>query len=147
MSKGINKWIGIGNLGADPETRYTQSGSAVTNIRIGCTERYKGKDGDMQERTEWVRICFFGKLAEIAGEYIRKGSQVFVSGSLRTRKYQDSAGQDKYVTEIIGNELVMLDSKGGAKPSSPPSKQAPQQGGEMDFNDTIPFAPKPFIEG
>lgn len=115
MARGINKVILIGNLGGDPETRYTPSGSAITNVNIATSESWKDKQsGQTQERTEWHRVVFFNRLAEIAGEYLRKGSKVYVEGSLRTRKWQDQSGADRYTTEIVGNELQMLDSKGGS---------------------------------
>ncbi len=112
--RGVNKVIIVGNLGNDPETRYTPSGSAITNISIATSESWKDKQtGQAQERTEWHRVVFFNRLAEIAGEYLRKGSKVYVEGSLRTRKWQDQAGVDRYTTEIVGNEMQMLDSRGG----------------------------------
>jgi single-strand DNA-binding protein len=142
MARGINKVILVGNLGNDPETRYMPSGGAVTNISIATSENWKDKTtGQQQERTEWHRVVFFNRLAEIAGEYLRKGSKVYVEGSLRTRKWQDQSGQDKYSTEIVAGEMQMLDSKGGgggqmggggdpgyseAPPSAAPSS-APQQ--------------------
>ena len=105
----VNKWIGIGNLGADPESRVTASGEAVCNISIACTETWRDKaTGEKKEMTEWVRVGFFGKLAEIAGQYLRKGSQVYIEGSLRTRKWQDKNGQDRYTTEIRGDVMKML---------------------------------------
>jgi single-strand DNA-binding protein len=114
MARGINKVILIGNLGNDPETRYMPSGGAVTNVSIATSESWKDKQtGQPQERTEWHRVVFFNRLAEIAGEYLRKGSKVYVEGSLRTRKWQDKSGQDKYTTEIVGNEMQMLDGRGG----------------------------------
>lgn len=115
MARGINKVILVGNLGADPETRYTPGGSAVTNIRIATSESWKDKQtGEQQERTEWHRVVFFGRLAEIAAEYLRKGSQVYVEGSLRTNKWQGQDGQDRYTTEVIANEMQMLGGRGGA---------------------------------
>ena len=114
MARGINKVILVGNLGADPETRYTASGSAITNIRVATSESWRDKQtGENQERTEWHRVVFFNRLAEIAGEYLRKGSQVYIEGSLRTRKWQDQSGQDRYSTEIVANEMQMLGSRGG----------------------------------
>lgn len=113
MARGINKVILIGNLGADPETRFMPSGGAVTNIRLATSESWKDRQtGQMQERTEWHRVVFFNKLAEIAGEYLRKGSKVYIEGSLRTRKWQGQDGQDRYTTEIVANEMQMLDSRG-----------------------------------
>ncbi|MBO4119410.1 single-stranded DNA-binding protein [Cupriavidus gilardii] len=110
----VNKVILVGNLGADPETRYMPSGDAVTNIRLATTDRYKDKQsGDMKELTEWHRVAFFGKLAEIAGQYLRKGSQVYIEGRIRTRKWQDQSGQDKYSTEIVAEQMQMLGSRQG----------------------------------
>lgn len=114
MSRGVNKVIIVGNLGKDPETRYMPSGSAVTNLRIATTESWKDKQsGDQQERTEWHAVAMFGRLAEIAAEYLRKGSQVYIEGKLRTRKWQDKEGKDRYTTEIVADEMQMLGSKGG----------------------------------
>lgn len=114
MARGINKVILIGNLGADPETRFMPSGGAVTNVNIATSESWKDKQsGQMQERTEWHRVVFFNRLAEIAGEYLKKGSKVYIEGSLRTRKWQGQDGQDRYTTEIVANEMQMLDSRGG----------------------------------
>ena len=113
-SRGINKVILVGNLGNDPETRYTQSGAAITNVSVATSETWKDKQtGQPQERTEWHRVVFFNRLGEIAGEYLRKGSKIYVEGSLRTRKWQDKSGQDRYTTEIVGNEMQMLDSRTG----------------------------------
>ena len=117
MARGINKVILVGNLGRDPEVKYMPSGSAVTNITIATSESWKDKQsGEQQERTEWHRVVFFNRLAEIAGEYLRKGSQVYVEGSLRTRKWQGQDGQDRYTTEIVANEMQMLGSRGGGAP-------------------------------
>jgi single-strand DNA-binding protein len=115
MARGINKVILVGNLGGDPETRYMPSGGAVTNINIATSETWKDKNtGQQQERTEWHRVVFFNRLAEIAGEYLKKGAKVYVEGSLRTRKWQDQAsGQDRYTTEIVASDMQMLDSRGG----------------------------------
>lgn len=117
MARGINKVILIGNLGQDPETRYMPSGGAVTNLTIATSETWKDKQtGQPQERTEWHRVVFFNRLAEIAGEYLKKGSKVYVEGALRTRKWQDkSTGADRYTTEIVANEMQMLDSRGGGE--------------------------------
>lgn len=113
MAKGINKVILIGNMGAEPETRYLPSGGAVTNIRLATSESWKDKNtGQQQERTEWHRVVFFNRLAEIAGEYLHKGSKVYIEGALRTRKWQDKEGKDQYTTEIVANEMQMLDSRG-----------------------------------
>jgi len=115
MARGINKVILIGNLGADPETRAMPSGTTVANLRVATSENWRDKQtGEQQERTEWHRVALFGRLAEIAGEYLRKGSQVYIEGSLRTRKWQDKQGNDRYSTEIIGNDLQMLGGRGGA---------------------------------
>lgn len=115
MARGINKVILIGNLGKDPETRYLPSGGAVTNITVATSETWKDKQsGQQQERTEWHRVVFFNRLAEIAAEYLRKGSKVYLEGSLRTRKWQGQDGQDRYTTEIVASEMQMLDSRGGA---------------------------------
>lgn len=150
----VNKWIGIGNLGADPESRFTPSGDAVCNIRIACTESWRDKaTGERKEATEWVRIAFYGRLAEIAGQYLRKGSQVYIEGSLRTRKWQDKDGKDQYTTEIRANEMKMLGSRQDgdsasrqqSAPQQPRTQQSkPQQsggaqGGFGDFDDDIPF--------
>ncbi|MZR61314.1 single-stranded DNA-binding protein [Alcanivorax sp. DP30] len=113
MARGVNKVILIGNLGADPETRFMPSGGAVTNIRLATSESWKDKQsGQMQERTEWHRVVFFNKLGEIAGEYLKKGSKVFIEGSIRTRKWQGQDGQDRYTTEIVANDMQMLDGRG-----------------------------------
>lgn len=114
MARGINKVILIGNLGADPETRAMPSGMTVANIRVATSENWKDKQsGENKERTEWHSVALFGRLGEIAGEYLKKGSKVYIEGSLRTRKWQDKQGQDRYTTEIIANEMQMLDSRGG----------------------------------
>jgi len=115
MARGVNKVILVGNLGADPETRAMPSGSTVANLRIATSESWRDKtSGEQQERTEWHRVALFGRLAEIASEYLRKGSQVYIEGSLRTRKWQDKQVQERYTTEIVGNELQMLGGRGGA---------------------------------
>lgn len=115
MARGVNKVILIGNLGADPETRYMPSGGAVTNVRLATSETWKDKQtGQPQERTEWHRVVFFNRLAEVAGEYLRKGSKLYVEGSIRTRKWQGQDGQDRFTTEIVANEMQMLDSRGGS---------------------------------
>jgi single-strand DNA-binding protein len=148
----VNKVILIGNLGADPETRYLPSGDAVTNIRIATTEKWRDKGGEQQEHTEWHRIAFFGKLAEIAGEYLKKGSPVYVEGRIRTRKWQDKEGQDKYSTEIVADRMQLLGSRSGggagetvsrepATAGAGGGKPQPKKGGggfdQMD--DDIPF--------
>ena len=158
----VNKVIIVGNLGADPETRYLPSGDAVTSIRVATTDRYKDKQsGEMREATEWHSISFFGKLAEIAGQYLKKGSQVYVEGSLRTRKYTDKNGVEKYATDIRGDTMQMLGSRQGmggegggaggggysrpaapaqrpAASASPASRPAPASGFD-DMDDDIPF--------
>ena len=114
MARGINKVILVGNLGADPETRYTASGSAVTNIRLATAESWRDRQsGEQQERTEWHRIVFFSRLAEIAAEYLKKGSQVYIEGRIQTRKWQAQDGSDRWTTEIVANEMQMLGSRGG----------------------------------
>jgi single-strand DNA-binding protein len=119
----VNKVIIIGNLGRDPETRYMPDGGAICNISVATTDKWKDKNGEMQEKTEWHRVAFFGKLAEIAGEYLKKGSQVYVEGRLQTRKWQDKDGADKYSTEIVANQMQMLGSRqgmgGGARTAEP----------------------------
>ena len=127
----VNKVILIGNLGRDPETRYLPSGDAVCNISIATTDKWKDKaSGEMKEATEWHRVAFFGRLAEIAGEYLKKGSQVYVEGSLRTRKYQDKeTGKDRYATEIRGEEMKMLGSRGGGSGGSEPMTREPVAAG------------------
>jgi single-strand DNA-binding protein len=144
----VNKVILIGNLGADPETRYLPSGDAVTNIRIATTDSWKDKSGEKQEHTEWHRVAFFGKLAEIAGEYLKKGSPVYVEGRIRTRKWQDKDGQDRYSTEIVADRMQLLGARGaGSEPlsrepasSTAAGKPAPKKGGAFDdMDDDIPF--------
>ncbi|MEM5528125.1 single-stranded DNA-binding protein [Gammaproteobacteria bacterium AS21] len=127
MARGVNKVMLIGNVGGDPEVRYMPNGSAVTTITLATSETWKDKQtGQAQERTEWHRVVFFNRLGEIAGEYLRKGSKVYVEGALRTNKWQDQEGKDRYRTEIIGNEMQMLDSRGAANEGAP---QQGQQGG------------------
>jgi single-strand DNA-binding protein len=149
----VNKVILIGNLGRDPETRYMPDGGAITNISVATTDKWKDKSGEMQEKTEWHRVAFFGRLAEIAGEYLKKGSQVYVEGRLQTRKWQDKDGQDNYTTEIVANVMQMLGSRqgmggggaerepggeGGARPAAKPAGK-PAGGKFEDFEDDIPF--------
>ena len=150
----VNKVIIVGNLGADPETRYLPSGEAVTNIRVATTDRWKDKQsGEMKEATEWHRVAFFGRLATIAGEYLKKGSQVYVEGSLRTRKWQDKEGQDRYSTEIRGDVMQMLGRREGSgepresasepraaepKPAAAAATKKPA-GKFDDMEDDIPF--------
>lgn len=150
MAKGINKVIIVGNLGQDPEVRYMPSGGAVTNISVATSESWKDKQtGQPVEKTEWHRIVFFNRLAEIAGEYLKKGAKVYVEGSLRTRKWQAQDGSDRYSTEIVAREMQMLDSReGGNRPPAQGQAQRPQQNqqppppqeqGFDDFDDSIPF--------
>lgn len=113
-SRGVNKVILIGHLGADPETRAMPSGMTVANLRMATTESFKDKSGEWQERTEWHNVALFGRMGEVAGEYLRKGSQVYVEGRLRTRKWQDKQGNDRYTTEIVANDMQMLGSRAGA---------------------------------
>jgi single-strand DNA-binding protein len=137
----VNKVIIVGNLGADPETRYTPSGDAVTNIRVATTDRWKDKtSGEMKESTEWHRISFFGRLAEVAGEYLKKGSQVYVEGSLRTRKWQDKDGQDRYSTDIRADVMQMLGRREGG---GGPREFEPKPSGEAKGGEAKPAAKKP----
>ena len=146
----VNKAILIGNLGKDPDVRYSPDGSAITNITLATTENWKDKSGEKQEKTEWHRVAFFGKLAEIAGEYLKKGSQVYVEGRIQTRKWQDKEGQDRYTTEIVADRMQMLGSHGNSfevsdspsesrPPQQRPAQQAQQKGGFDDMDDDIPF--------
>ena len=158
----VNKVILIGNLGRDPETRYMPDGGAITNISVATTDTWKDKQGEKQEKTEWHRVAFFGKLAEIAGEYLKKGSQVYVEGRLQTRKWQDKEGVDKYTTEIVADRMQMLGSRqgmgggggdrerdgggeregssAGASRPAGAAKPAGKPGGKFDdFEDDIPF--------
>ncbi len=149
MARGINKVILIGNLGQDPDVRYSADGRAIANISVATTDSWKDKNtGERQDRTEWHRVVFFGKLAEIVAEYLKKGSQVYIEGRLQTRKWQDKSGQDRYTTEVVGGTMEMLDSRrGGGAPqpsgegyggsSEPPSGQP--GGGLGDPDDDIPF--------
>ena len=162
MARGINKAILIGNLGNDPDIRYTASGTAIANISLATAESWRDKNsGEQQERTEWHRIVFFGRLAEIVGEYLRKGSQIYVEGRIQTRKWQDKEGNDRYSTEVVANEMQMLGGRGGAgagapmnpdnqarapearNTAPPPDKSAPaaRPGAAPadDFDDDIPF--------
>jgi single-strand DNA-binding protein len=157
MARGVNKVILIGHLGADPETRAMPSGMQVANLRLATTESWKDKtSGEQQERTEWHNVALFGRLGEIAAEYLRKGSQVYIEGRLRTRKWQDKEGRDRYTTEIVGSEMQMLGGRGGgsggggyseapprAEPAEPAmSGSAPGRGAggsTEEFDDDIPF--------
>ena len=128
MARGINKVILIGNLGADPESRALPSGSAVTNIRVATSEGWKDKNtGELQERTEWHRVVLYNRLGEIAAQYLRKGSKVYIEGSLRTNKWQAQDGSERYTTEIVARELQMLDSRGGGDTAFAPQAQAAPQ--------------------
>ena len=130
MARGINKVIIVGNLGQDPETRYMPSGAAVTNFTVATNESWKDKQtGEQKERTEWHRVAMFNRLAEIAAEYLRKGSQVYVEGKLRTRKWQGQDGQDRYTTEIIADEMQMLGGRGGGGGGGSFGGGGGQQGG------------------
>lgn len=138
--RGVNKVIVVGHLGADPETRYMPSGSAVTNLRIATSEQWKDKEsGEKQERTEWHSIAIFGRLAEIAAEYLRKGAPVYIEGKLRTRKWQDRDGNDRWTTEIIANEMQMLGGGKGGTQKSERTSQAPASEQEFDDDGDIPF--------
>jgi len=128
----VNKVILVGNLGRDPETRYTTGGDAVTNIRLATTDVWKDKNGEKQERTEWHNIVFYGRQAEIAGEYLKKGRQIYVEGRLQTRKWQDKEGQDRYTTEIIADRMQMLGNReggGGASVAAEPVEREPAAAG------------------
>lgn len=166
MARGINKVILVGNLGNDPEVRYAANGSAIANISVATTDSWKDKNtGEQQDRTEWHRVVMFNRLGEIAGEYLKKGSQVYIEGRLQTRKWQDQSGQDKYSTEIVASEMQMLGGRGGGSETGggggyqapqqrqqAPQQQGAQQGGQQaspqpaaqpqpsnDFDDDIPF--------
>ena len=153
MARGINKAIIVGNLGRDPEVRYTANGSAVANVTVATSESWKDKQsGERQERTEWHRVVFFGRLAEIAEEYLKKGSQVYIEGSIRTQKWQDKeSGQDRYTTEIVARDMQMLGSRGGeasgasdddysgAASSATASSGGGASGRDPDLDDDIPF--------
>jgi single-strand DNA-binding protein len=145
MARGVNKVILIGNLGKDPEVRYMPNGQAVANVTIATSETWKDKtSGEQKEQTEWHRVVFFRRLAEIAGEYLKKGSKVYIEGRLQTRKWQNKEGQDQYTTEIVANEMQMLDSKGGSSnySSQPPEMDTasePRMAAAGDFDDDIPF--------
>lgn len=137
--RGVNKVTLLGNLGADPETKSTPGGTQVANLRLATADSYKDKQsGEWVERTEWHRVALFGRLAEVAGQYLRKGSKVYIEGSIRTRKWQDKDGKDRYSTEIMGNELIMLDGK--PQQSSQGSSQRPtqQRSTRDEFDDDIP---------
>ena len=149
MPRGVNKVIIVGNLGNDPETRYMPSGTAVTNLSVATSRSWKDKQsGEQKEHTEWHKVAMFDRLAEIAAEYLRKGSQVYIEGRLQTRKWQDKDGNDRWTTEIVANEMQMLGGRAGsgapamndAPPASAPSASAPPpKSGSDDFDDDIPF--------
>ena len=144
MARGVNKVIIVGNLGNDPDTRYMPSGSAVTNLSVATNESWKDKQtGEQKDRTEWHKVAMFGRLAEIAAEYLRKGSQVYIEGKLRTRKWQDQNGNDRWTTEIIADEMQMLGGRTGAgapaMSDSPPPAAPPPEPSSDDFDDDIPF--------
>ena len=147
MARGINKVILVGNIGADPEVRYSPNGSAITNVTLATSDSWKDKQtGQPQERTEWHRVVFFNRLAEIAGEYVRKGSKIYVEGALRTRKWQDKSGQDRYTTEIVANEMQLLDSRGdnsgGYAPQNNGYNQQPQQQAAPQQRPNNQYAPQ-----
>lgn len=150
MARGINKVIIVGNLGNDPDVKYSQSGSAITTVSVATSESWKDKNGEQQERTEWHRVKFFGRLAEIAGEYLKKGRQVYIEGSLRTEKYTDKSGVEKYATDIIASEMQMLGGNqeggqrgggsGGEARGGQQRRQAQQTDALLpDDMDSIPF--------
>ncbi|HKF95401.1 MAG TPA: single-stranded DNA-binding protein [Gammaproteobacteria bacterium] len=148
MARGINKVILVGNLGQDPEVKYMPSGGAVCNITLATTDSWKDKNsGEKKERTEWHRVVFFNRLAEIAGEYLRKGSQVYVEGRLQTRKWQDKDGQERYTTEIVASDMQMLGGRGGSgsedpslhNPGSSMNAKRQEPSTEEDLDDDIPF--------
>jgi single-strand DNA-binding protein len=155
MARGVNKVILIGHLGKDPEMRYSPNGGAVANVTLATSESWKDKNtGEKKESTEWHRVVFFGKLAEIVGEYLKKGSQVYVEGRLQTRKWQDKEGKDRYTTEIVAGEMSMLGGRGdrgapadfdaGDQSPAPRESRAPAaagagKSGGGDFDDDIPF--------
>jgi single-strand DNA-binding protein len=145
MARGVNKVILVGNLGKDPEVRYMPNGNAVANITLATSESWKDKQtGEPQEKTEWHRIVLFRRLGEIAGEYLKKGSQVYIEGKLQTRKWQDNSGNDRYTTEIVADNMQMLGGRAGGSAgfqgdAAPKSKAAPATAGADDFDDDIPF--------
>ena len=158
MARGINKVILIGNLGADPEVRYMPSGGAVANVSLATSSSWKDKaTGEQHDRTEWHRVVFFNRLGEIVGQYLKKGAKIYVEGSLRTRKWQDQSGQDRYTTEIVANEMQMLDGRGAtenfdqapmsgeqqapaaAYSASPAAESAGASAGADTFDDDVPF--------
>ena len=152
MARGLNKVMLIGNLGADPEMRYTGNGNAVGNVRLATAESWRDREsGEQQERTEWHRVIFFGRLAEIVGEYLKKGSQIYIEGRLQTRKWQDREGNDRYTTEIVASEMQMLGSRGSSNEptqnyernqTTNSQSESPAKSGNTvpdEFDDDIPF--------
>jgi len=153
MARGVNKVTLIGNLGNDPEVKYGKNGNAIANISLATAESWRDKDsGEQQERTEWHRIVFFGRLAEIVSEYLHKGSQVYVEGRLQTNKWQDKEGNDRYTTQIVANEMQMLGGRGGSRNNQEPAvekstdasseqnkQSSPNQSSTDDFDEDIPF--------
>jgi single-strand DNA-binding protein len=153
MARGVNKVTLIGNLGNDPEVKYGKNGNAIANISLATAESWRDKDsGEQQERTEWHRIVFFGRLAEIVSEYLHKGSQVYVEGRLQTNKWQDKEGNDRYTTQIVANEMQMLGGRGGSTNNQEPAvekstdasseqnkQSSPNQSSTDDFDEDIPF--------
>lgn len=139
-SRGVNKVILIGNLGAEPEVRAAANGTVITNLRVATSEAWKDQQGQLQERTEWHRVVMFGRTAEIARDYLRKGSKIFLEGRLQTRKWQDKEGRDQYTTEVVANELQMLDSAEGGQDTRPAREPKPERKpGTVDFDDDVPF--------
>jgi single-strand DNA-binding protein len=151
LARGINKVILVGTLGKDPEVRQSNAGGCITSISLATNEKWKDKNGEMQERTEWHRVKFFGRLAEIAGEYLKKGGQCYVEGKLRTEKYTDKQGVERYSTDIIADEMMLLGGRGDAERSEAPARSSTGGGyssapaaraapaGDVPFNDDIPF--------
>ena len=148
MARGVNKAIIVGNLGRDPEVRYSANGNAIANVTVATTDSWKDRQsGERQERTEWHRVVFFNRLAEIVAEYLKKGSQVFIEGRIQTRKWEDKDGNDRWTTEIVASEMQMLGSRGGGMQGASPddSGAAPAPGGgssgfsDSEFDDDIPF--------
>ena len=148
MARGVNKVILIGNLGNEPEMRYTATGSAIATLSIATTDTWRDKaSGNVQDRTEWHRVVFFTRLAEIAGEYLHKGSKVYIEGSLRTRKWQDKNGVERYTTEIVGNEMTMLDGRSANVSMSTETIDKPvQPSGQPDLSATPPAGPDQFTD-
>jgi len=139
----LNKVMLIGNLGADPETRYTQDGTCVCNIRLATTEKFKNRNGEPQERTEWHRVVLWGRLGEIANQYLKKGRQVYIEGKIETRKWQDKDGNDRYTTEIRALNMQMLGGRGGEGGERPSAPQGQKQGGDDPFANAPEFADVP----